>query len=268
MVKCRVCGAELYMPFLCTYCGKYFCANHRIPENHFCEKIRLVRAQLHLPERESISYRLRYNVFNRMDKALKFRSRIVGTTEIQQLLIAWLVLGFCFSASSIFNPSLFPTMFAVSLLTVGSGFIFHELTHKFVAQRYGCWAEFRLWTLGLVLAVFFAILSRGTFIFAAPGAVYIVPAISPLGRPIITKRENGLISVSGSLMNLLLAVIFFPLKYFEGILGIIGYLGSRVNILMASFNLIPIGPFDGYKVFSWNPIVWATVTIPAWASLF
>ena len=28
-------------------------------------------------------------------------------------------------------------------VTVGSGFLIHELCHKVVAQRYRCWAEFR-----------------------------------------------------------------------------------------------------------------------------
>jgi len=269
MVKCQICGIELYMPFICPYCKKYFCVNHRLPENHSCENIRLVRAPSYLPERRPISYK-HDGLFNRMriGKPFRLKSRMFSITEVQQLLIAWLVLGFCFSFSSIFNLSLFPLMFTISLLTVGSGFIFHELAHKFTAQRYGCWAEFRLWTFGLVLAILFTIISGGRFIFAAPGAVYIVPAISFFSGSMITKRENGLISISGPLMNLLLATMFFPLKYAGGIIGIIGYLGSQANLLLAGFNLIPIGPFDGYKVFSWNPIIWAIITIPIWAILF
>ncbi|MEM3506431.1 MAG: AN1-type zinc finger domain-containing protein [Candidatus Bathyarchaeia archaeon] len=267
MVKCQVCGVEVYMPFVCPYCGKYFCTAHRLPENHYCENIKLARASFHLPEKKLASYEYGYS-FNRISKTFKSKSRMFGVTEIQQLLIAWLVLGFCFSASSIFTPSLFPMMFIISLLTVGSGFIFHELAHKFTAQKYGCWAEFRLWSFGLILAILFAILSGGRFIFAAPGAVYIVPTISPFRMPVLSKRENGVISISGPLMNLLLAATFFPLKYTEGIIGIIGYLGSRVNILLASFNLIPLSPFDGYKVFSWSPIVWAIATIPAWVLSF
>jgi Zn-dependent protease len=268
MAKCQFCGVEVYMPFLCPYCSKYFCIAHRLPENHSCENIRLVRAPSYLPERKSVSYEYGYSLSNGIGKTFKLKPKMFSTTEVQQLIIAWLVLGFCFSASSIFTPSLFPMMFIISLLTVGSGFIFHELAHKFTAQKYGCWGEFRLWTFGLILAVLFALLSEGRFIFAAPGAVYIVPTISPFRMPLLTKRENGVISISGPLMNLILAATFFPLKYVGGIIGVIGYLGSRVNLLLASFNLIPLGPFDGYKVFSWSPIAWAIVTIPAWALIF
>jgi hypothetical protein len=34
--KCDICGAEVTVPFQCNYCGKYFCENHRLPENHNC----------------------------------------------------------------------------------------------------------------------------------------------------------------------------------------------------------------------------------------
>jgi len=37
MAKCEYCGDEVdYLPFTCRYCGKYYCKNHRIPENHEC----------------------------------------------------------------------------------------------------------------------------------------------------------------------------------------------------------------------------------------
>ena len=37
MKKCAYCGRELEtMPFHCRYCGKEFCSQHRLPENHQC----------------------------------------------------------------------------------------------------------------------------------------------------------------------------------------------------------------------------------------
>jgi len=41
-----------------------------------------------------------------------------------------------------FNISFIIALF-ISLFTLGIGFLLHELAHKFVAQRYGCFAEFR-----------------------------------------------------------------------------------------------------------------------------
>lgn len=35
--KCWICGREDYMPFKCRFCGKVFCSQHRLPEQHACE---------------------------------------------------------------------------------------------------------------------------------------------------------------------------------------------------------------------------------------
>ena len=199
------------------------------------------------------------------------RRRAFSWTEVQHLLIAWLALGLAFSISIsggltiiIDNLGLFVKNLIISLLTLGTGFIGHELTHKFAAQRYGCFAEFRMWPLGLIFALFFA-LTLGV-VFAAPGAVYITPASFGLGYG-ITNRENGIISLSGPLTNALLALIFFSLTFFRGLLYEIGWLGFFINIFLAAFNLIPFPPMDGYKVFIWNKGIWAIATIPLWAIL-
>ncbi len=39
MVACDVCGKDVFLPYRCRYCGKTFCSDHRLPENHSCEKI-------------------------------------------------------------------------------------------------------------------------------------------------------------------------------------------------------------------------------------
>ena len=40
MAKCSYCGEEVSLPFKCKFCGKYFCAEHRLPENHDCEGLK------------------------------------------------------------------------------------------------------------------------------------------------------------------------------------------------------------------------------------
>ena len=59
----------------------------------------------------------------------------------------------------------------IAVVSVATGFILHELAHRFVSRKFGCHAEFRLWNLGLLLAVFTSLMG---FLFAAPGAVYIM----------------------------------------------------------------------------------------------
>lgn len=39
MGKCKICGEEVILPFQCSFCGGYFCIEHRLPENHMCLKV-------------------------------------------------------------------------------------------------------------------------------------------------------------------------------------------------------------------------------------
>ena len=259
MTRCEVCGAEVDLPFVCAYCGRSYCVYHRLPEVHSCSNLPLARAP-------PITLRERAAVPPPRSFAIASLTALKGS-ELQQLLIAWLVLGFCFSASALFTPAAFPMMFAVSLVTLGFGFVGHELAHRYVARSYGCHAEFRLWPLGLAMAVIFALVSGGRMIFAAPGAVYIIPRSFGFGYG-ITKRENGLISLSGPLANILVGLGFLVLAGFDGLLGLVGSTGFMVNFWLAAFNLLPFGMLDGRKVFSWSPVTWAAVTIPVWLTIF
>ena len=107
--------------------------------------------------------------------------------EVGQIAISMLVVALAFSVQYLFSSKeLFFLMFPVILIGVGSGFVLHELAHKFVAQRFGAYARYQLWESGLAFALVVALLTRGAFVFAAPGAVYIYAQY-------MSKRQNGLI---------------------------------------------------------------------------
>ena len=38
--KCYYCGSFVSFGFTCSYCGGYFCSDHRIPEKHECVGLR------------------------------------------------------------------------------------------------------------------------------------------------------------------------------------------------------------------------------------
>lgn len=171
--------------------------------------------------------------------------------EVKELFIAWLMISLAFailfSGIALFSLKIFVfiTAFLISALTVGISFLLHELMHKYMSQKYGLWAEFRAFYPGLWLAL---IGSFFGFIFAAPGAV-----VSRSYRP-ISREKRGKISVAGPLTNVVLAFLFFPgvLIIKQGVLGLFFTYGLTINALLASFNLIPISPFDGKEVYSWN----------------
>ncbi|MDD1769562.1 MAG: site-2 protease family protein [Methanomassiliicoccales archaeon] len=169
-----------------------------------------------------------------------------GRQEVMHIGIAVAVLTFAFTVVIPASPLWFA--FVISLVAVSTGFLLHELMHKFVAQRYGAWAEFRVFPLGLMLAVVFSLFG---FVFAAPGAVYIQ------GR--LTPKQNGLVSIAGPGINLviggttLFASYLFPVGSIAwGVLSIV----ASVNIFLALFNLLPIPPLDGSKVLYWNKIIY------------
>ena len=170
--------------------------------------------------------------------------------EIRDIIISMLVIAGVFAyVFRNLNQGDFISLIPVTLVAVGFGFVFHELAHKFVAIRYGFYAEYRLWVEGLILAIITATFG---FVFAAPGAVYI-------HGEYISREENGKISIAGPLTNIGLALIFFlliPFLSFSPILSLICGLGFTINSFLAFFNLLPVFMLDGAKVMKWNPVIW------------
>lgn len=174
-------------------------------------------------------------------------------TELKQISIAWLAISFAF-ANILGIGYNFLFTFIIAAVTVGTGFLFHELGHKLVAQKYGCFAEFRAFYNMLLFAVF---LSFFGFVFAAPGAVMIA------GHP--SRKQNGLISLAGPLVNLVFAYIFFMLlvasifvMQSQFLITLFSY-GFLINTWLAVFNMLPFGNFDGKKIKNWNPKIYWTV---------
>ena len=144
-----------------------------------------------------------------------------------------------------------------ALLIIAPAFALHELGHKFAAQKYGFPAEYRMWTQGLLFAVLIVLISKGKFLFIAPGAVYFA------GRG-ASREQVGKIGAAGALVNLLLAVVFGTVSLFSvGLVQDICGIGMYVNAFLALFNSIPFGMFDGRKIFQWNKVVWGTILVMA-----
>jgi Zn-dependent protease len=158
------------------------------------------------------------------------------------------------SGASGFTPELIPNGLALSFIGIAIAFVFHELSHKFMAQRHGLWAEYRMFPQGLYLALFLGILTP--FVFAAPGAV--------MFRGGSRKHETGQIALAGPLANIVIAAIFLPLYFFvffeSQFSQLIGFI-CLINAFLATFNLLPFGPLDGVKIIRWNTTVWVLTFI-------
>lgn len=182
---------------------------------------------------------------------MKFK---IGKREQNDLLISWITISIAFAIMFLMpalNISDIPFVLIVSLFAVGTGFVLHELAHKYTAIKYGCHAEYRAWRQGLIFAIILPIITLGTFLFAAPGAVYI-------HGPHINNKQNGIISLAGPATNIILSILFFIIGLSSSNLLVTSIFvpAATINALLGFFNLLPVFVLDGAKVFKWDIKVW------------
>ncbi len=173
--------------------------------------------------------------------------------EKRDLLKAWLFISLAFGIVLARSGVAIPYALVVAAVGVGLGFLVHEMAHKFMAQKYHCWAEFRANQRMLWLAL---IMSFFGFVFAAPGAVMI--------QGHVNKKQRGLISLAGPLSNVVFALLFIPFAVFAvlsqvELLILIAQYGFMINVWLALFNMIPFGWFDGKKILDWSKPVYGVL---------
>ncbi len=205
-------------------------------------------------------------IYRERPKGIRF-SRV----ELYQLTIAILALSLAltllFVRPLLFGGSgsaggfavLLGLSFVTSLVAVATGVGLHEIAHKLVAQRYGHWAEFRYNPMGLLLAFVFAFLG---FIYGAPGATWISGAV--------TTKQNGRISAAGPGTNIVLGSFFLGIAWILSFaysdsdiaafaLRLVVNSAAFINLVLAGFNMIPVMPLDGAKVWAWDKRVYFAI---------
>lgn len=168
----------------------------------------------------------------------------IDKEELKDLFIATLVIAFIFSYGNL-NFLLF------WIVVVLTGFVFHELAHKYAAIHYGHEARFEISYAGLGFALLLKILAGVTLI--VPGAVMIYKHF----RLTRSKKEvaiEGVIAAAGPLTNLVIATLSLIIGrffYYSYVFNFIAYF----NTYLALFNLLPLPPLDGFKIIRWSYLV-------------
>ncbi|MEA3199333.1 MAG: hypothetical protein QOE90_761 [Thermoplasmata archaeon] len=181
-----------------------------------------------------------------------------------------------------------PRLLFFSAIVVLPAFVLHEIAHKIVAQRKDMWAEFRASIKGLVVGF---ILTAGIgFLALVPGAVQIYgkgrdQALYELREARLhgdasevafataelrdAARNEGIISVVGPILNLVLGYGALLLEPVVGPIRVSRDFGNLLEVIvllngiLAAFNMLPIGPLDGRKVWHWSKLafvgMWAMI---------
>ena len=252
-MKCNYCGKDEALPFRCQYCHGSFCPEHRLPENHNCPEIdRAIAARA-----QTQGYEYKVTFAPTAPKA-KFG---FSPTEIKHLIIGALLVSGVGMSWIIFAPGVSEFLFDAPVIFVGlvvlftAAFFLHEIAHKLAAQHFGLWAEFRLILIGAVITLLSII---SPFKFIAPGAVMIAGSDD--------KNIVGKTSIAGPLTNIAFG---FAALAFAFVLPwpfiLIAVYPAFFNATISVLNLVPLGILDGYKIFSWNKVVWAFAFVPALA---
>ena len=186
--------------------------------------------------------------------------------EVIDIIIADIVLTFAFSFyfstgfGGIFSTNIknftsnFLIYFPISIFVITISFVLHELMHKFVAQYYGAIAGFKTSLTGLVITILSSLFG---FLIGIPGATMIYAHN-------FDKKQEGIVSLAGPLTNFTIFAIFIllnfifnpkPSSYFATFISLTFF----INILLALFNMLPIFPLDGSKIFAWNKKIYVSM---------
>ena len=210
------------------------------------------------PSRTNQNYQIKYAISDGWGDPIQINRRPTSKMsfsnyEKEQLKesIGILTIAFTLALSNglvpIMNePRILLTELPLAFAAVMTGFLLHELAHKWMAQQYGCWAEYRGNRNGLYLALMMSVFG---FLLAAPGAVMVSGSI--------TNRQNGIIAAVGPLTNIAIAIVAFPFYIFTAnidiwIVGELARFLIIINLILAGFNMIPVQPLDGSKIIVWN----------------
>jgi Zn-dependent protease/CBS domain-containing protein len=174
-----------------------------------------------------------------------FQVKADASWLILALLITWSLARGVFPAS---YPGLAPETYwwmgVLGAIGLFASIVFHELAHSLVARRYGMPMR------GITLFIF--------------GGVAEMTDEPP------TAKAEGMMAIAGPISSYLLALVCYVLARLgaaagapEPVTGVIGYL-ALINVVLATFNLIPGFPLDGGRVL--RAVLWAWRDNLRWAT--
>jgi Zn-dependent protease len=172
---------------------------------------------------------------------------ITNLSEIFYLVLLILAIGYIISGyikiPGLYSRGLNWKGIKFAILVAAPAVVIHELGHKFVGIALGYASFFHIWWFGLLIGVALRVIGS-PFLLLAPGYVSI-SATNPI--------HLGLIAFAGPFVNLVLFLVALIVlknkKRMKRKEFVFWHLTKLINMWLFIFNMIPIPPLDGSKVF-------------------
>ena len=183
-------------------------------------------------------------------------------SELKGFLITILVLAFVISfrewGGAEFDFAVGFSNFLFAVLIVGVSLLIHTTGQRFWSLATGYRLEYQMWGLGLFLAVIFAVITNGRFWFLVAGGFMVHHlAGHRLGwfRYDINYWAVALIALAGNLAT----VLFIIVLKVSNVLALNPLLQKFIifNIVYTVYNMVPIPPLDGSKIFYGSRMLYA-----------
>lgn len=142
----------------------------------------------------------------------------------------------------------------IYIFFAGFVLIVDDLTHRYVARRYGAVVEYQFWFLGTVIMFVTALLFGS--VFALPGRTIINDTQK------LTPKQRAMIYGAGPMMSFSIFVVFLLFIPLGGAIVALAVLGASMHLLSAVYSFMPFDPMDGNKVYRWKKFVWLAAFAP------
>lgn len=183
-------------------------------------------------------------------------------SELRGLLITTLVLAFVISfrewGGVEFNLAVGFSNFLIAVLIVGVSLLIHTSGQRVWSLAAGYRLEYQMWGLGLFLAVIFAFITNGRFWFLVAGGFMVHHlAGHRLGwfRYDIGYWGIAAVALAGNLITVLFIIVLKVSNTF--LFAPILQKLIIFNIVYTVYNMIPIPPLDGAKIFYGSRMAYA-----------
>jgi Zn-dependent protease len=182
--------------------------------------------------------------------------------EVYNIVVAVLVTALIFAYNP-FNPMLTFENYPKAFIASAIAFALTLPAQKYLAKRLQVSAFYKLWLPGLILSMLLILIGiKVVFVGGLMLAPFYFGRFGYKGRH-LTITEIGLIGVVGPLINISTAAIFKHLGAITSAsppLSIFTYIGT-ISGMIALYNLVPVEPLDGAKVFLWEWVYWAILVL-------